>query len=377
MKDYINNINFNDYVKKHSPGYVIEIYNDNNRQEYVIGNKITNPKIEPTTSDTLYDIASLTKVFTSVLVYMAYEENKIELEDTIFNIDNNFINLKSIKVIDLLSHNQNIWTNGYLGNVNNKQEFYDILYSSYVKENIPTYVDTHYIILGVLLEKIYNMSYEELCKEKIFSVLDMKNTTFNPNKDLCASNNYEYNGDVVVDYIYPGLIHDTKGRVAKKYGLNLGHASIFTTGKDLLAFLETFLNNKLLKKETIKLMLEHKSVNEKNHKKLESLTGEEDINKAYKILKEQENDIAIPKTYNNMGTRYRNAIDKLNDVPNMASDNSVSFSGYTGPMFTIDFDNKIIILIMCNVIHNSKLNREERKALTFEIINKIFNNILQ
>ena len=97
MKDYINNINFNEYVKKHSPGYVIEIYKDNNIQEYVIGNKITNPEIEKTTSNTLYDIASLTKLFTSVLVYMAYEEDKIDLKDTIFNIDNNFKKLKNLR----------------------------------------------------------------------------------------------------------------------------------------------------------------------------------------------------------------------------------------------------------------------------------------
>ena len=376
MDNSIKNINFNEYIKKHSPGYVIEVYNDNKTQEYVIGNKITNPKIEKTTSDTLYDIASLTKLFTSVLVYMAYEENKIDLEDTIFSIDNNFRNLKDIKIIDLLSHNQNIWTDGYLGNANSKEDFYDILYSAYVKENIPTYVDTHYIILGVLLEKIYNISYEELCIEKIFSVLNMTNTTFNPNKDLCASNNYEHNGDIIVDDIYPGLIHDTKGRVAKEYGLNLGNASIFTTGKDLLTFLETFFNNILLKKETIELMLEHRNTNEENFKNLKAITNNEDINKAYSILKKQNKYFSLPRTYNNMGTRYRNVIVELNDVPNKASDNSISFSGYTGPMFTIDFDNKIIVLIMCNVIHNSKLSREERKALTFEIINKIFNNLL-
>lgn len=376
MDKSINNINFNELIKKHSPGYVIEIYNDNKIQEYIIGNKITNPKIEKTTGDTLYDIASLTKVFTSVLTYMAFEENKIDLEDTIYSIDNNFINLKNTKIKDLLSHNQNIWTNGYLGNANSRQDFYDILYSAYVKDNIPTYVDTHYIILGVLLEKIYNISYEDLCKNKIFSILNMKNTTFNPNKDLCASNNYEHTGDKIVNNIYPGLIHDTKGRIAKKYGLNLGHASIFTTGKDLLTFLETFLNNILLKRETIKLMLEHRNTNEENIKKLKTITNEEDINKAYEIIKNN-NTFSLPITYNNMGTRYRNVINELNDVPSRASENSISFSGYTGPMFTIDFDNKIIVVIMCNVIHNSKLNREERKSLTFNIINKIFNNIIE
>lgn len=84
----------------------------------------------------------------------------------------------------------------------------------------------------------------------------------------------------------------------------------------------------------------------------------------------------MPRTYNNMGLRYKNIIDDLNDVPYKASENSVSFSGYTGPMFTIDFDNQIIVIIMCNIIHNSRLNRYERKALTEEIMNKIFDNLL-
>ena len=371
----MDNINFNEYFRIHSPGYVIDIYDNGKESEYVYGNRMTNPKVDRATSDTLYDIASLTKVFTAVLVYMAYEEGKIDLNRSIYDIDNNFVNLKDVKVIDLLSHNQNIWTNGYLGSVSSKEEFYDILYTAYVKEKIPTYVDTHYIILGVLLEEIYNTSYEELCKNKIFKVLGMNSTTFNPDSDKCASNNYEHIGDKVVDDIYPGLIHDTKGRTAKRFGLNLGHASIFTTGHDLLLFLESFLNNKLLKKETINFMLKHRNTNEDNYNKLKLLTNEEDVNVAYKKVKEQNIEISLPRTYNNMSARYRNIIDKLNDVPYKASDNSITFSGYTGPMFTIDFDNNIIVIIMCNLIHNSHLSREERKDITEEIMNKIFDNL--
>lgn len=279
------NINFDKYFLSHSPGYVIEIYNKGKKQEFVLGNKMTNPKIEKTTRDTLYDIASLTKTFTSVLIYIAYEEGKIDLNETISNIDSKFKNLKNVKVIDLLSHNQNIWTNGYIGDINSKEDFYSILYTAYVKDNTPTYVDTHYIILGVLLEKIYGKSYESLCKEKIFNVLKMENTTFTPDESLCASNNYEYTDSKVVDIILPGIIHDPKGRSAKKYGLNLGHASIFTTGNDMLLFLETFLNNRLLKRETIDLMLKHKNINEENSVKLRMLTDEKDLNKAYSILK--------------------------------------------------------------------------------------------
>jgi CubicO group peptidase (beta-lactamase class C family) len=299
---------------------------------------------------------------------MAYEDGFISIDDYIYDIDNSFKNLDNIRVIDLLSHNQDIWTIGYLGDAKDKDDFYRILYSSYVKSNDPTYEDVHYIILGVLLEKIYNKSYEELCETKIFNVLGMKNTTFNPNSDICASNNYEG----VVDYIYPGLIHDNKARKAKEMGINLGHASIFMTGSDLLLFLKSFLDYSLLKKETIKLMLGHRDINKENFDRLKGMYNSDDINYMYDKLASYNK---LPLTYNNMGVRYRNIIDKLNDVPDDASDNSVSFSGYTGPMFTIDFDNKVIVIIMCNVIHNSTLDRYERKEMTFEIMNMIFKKI--
>ena len=371
------NINLNNFLKVHSPGYVIEIYNKGYKQEYIFGNKSIIPTVQKVETNTLYDIASLTKVFTATLVYMAYEENKIDLNNSIYNIDNSFKNLKQVKVLDLLSHNQNIWTNGYLGDVKSKDEFYKILYSAYVKENIPTYVDTHYIILSTLLEKVYNKSFDKICKEKIFDKLNLKDTTFNPEANRCASNNYENLKDGVVDYIFPGLIHDTKGRAAKTLGIYLGHASIFTTGKDLLTFLETFLNNKLLKSETIRLMLEHRNTNSLNFETLSKLVDNRttDINMMYEAVINKNANFYLPLTYNNMGVRHKNDINVLNDIPKKASNNSITFSGYTGPMFTIDFDNNIIIVIMCNVMHNTKLTRLERKEKTVEIMNMIFDNL--
>ena len=372
----MDNFDLSNYLNIHSSGYVIEILQNNITKEFVFGNKALIPNKEITTKDTLYDIASLTKVFTATLIYMAYEENLVNINDYVYNIDSNFKELKNVKIIDLLSHNQDIWTNGYLGDAKSKEEFYKILYSAYVKSNIPTYVDVHYMILSTILEKIYKKSFENICNEKIFKPLNMKNTTFNPNQNNCASNNYEQKGDKIVDYIHPGLIHDTKARVAKNFGINLGHASIFTTGKDLLIFLETFLNHSLLKEETIKLMLQHRETNKENFDKLKSIFNGNDINKMYEMLLNSNNYVILPRTYNNMGTRYRNIINKMNDIPNKASENSIAFSGYTGPMFTIDFDNKLIVIIMCNVIHNSRLNRYERKEKTIKIMNMIFDNLI-
>jgi len=254
-------VNFDYFINNPSPGYAIGIYNKGEVSFYTLGNRCVKPSILEVTKDTLYDIASLTKVFTSTLIYIAYEEGLIDIYAYIYNIDSNFINLKDIRVIDLLSHNQEIWTDGYLGSAETKDDFYKILYTASVKNEIPTYIDSHYIILSALLEKVYNISYKDLCYDKIINTLNLKNTTFEPNPDMTASNNYEVNNGKVVDYILPGIIHDTKGRVAKTLGITTGHASIFTTVEDMLIFLKSFFDYTLLSKETIELMLEQYDIN--------------------------------------------------------------------------------------------------------------------
>lgn len=360
----------------YSKGYVIDIFKDGKEEEYVFGDKMVNPKKIRTTSDTLYDIASITKVFTSVLVYMAYEEGKLDLNSTIYEIDNNFINLKNIKVVDLLSHNQNIWTQGYLGSVNSKKEFYNVLYTAYVKESIPTYLDVHYIILSVLLERIYGISFKQICTSKIFNKLGLVSATFDPNKELCASNNYECRNGSIIDYIEPGMIHDTKGRVAKKYGIYLGNASIFITGKDLLKFLKSFFDYSLLKKDTINFMLKHRNNDSLNYQLLKQYSNKNTINEMYKEIVEKNSEFEAIKTINNMGVAYRNTIDGMSIIPNNASDNTIAFSGYTGPFFLIDFDNKTILVIMCNAVHDNLLNRKQRRKLEKDLVNYCYNKLI-
>lgn len=227
------NLNLEKNFKTHSPGYVIEIYNNGYEETKVFGNMETKPFVKECNKDTLYDIASLTKTYTATLIYMAIEEGLLDINAYVKNIDKHFCHLDKVTILDLLSHNQEIWTDGYLGSAKSNAEFYRILFTSYVKNEIPTYVDTHYIILSTILEGIYNKPFATLLEEKIFRKLDLKNTTINPKGDNIASNNYETLNGKIIDFIKPGLIHDTKGRVAKELGITTGHASIFTTGHDL------------------------------------------------------------------------------------------------------------------------------------------------
>lgn len=370
------NINLEENFKTHSPGYIIEIYNNGHEEEIVLGNRETKPFVKECNKNTLYDIASLTKTYTAILVYMAYEEGLLNINAYVKSIDEHFVYLDKVTILDLLSHNQEIWTDGYLGSAKSRNEFYEILFTSYVKNEIPTYVDTHYIILSTILEGLYNKPFATLLEEKIFKRLNLKDTTINPKGNNIASNNYETLNGKIIDFIKPGLIHDTKGRVAKELEITTGHASIFTTGHDLLVFLKSFFDCTLLKEETIKLMLEHQDRNKLNYNILKEIVSlDDDVNVMTKKALEINSNLKLVRTYNNMGTRYRNNIQALNDIPANCSENSITFSGYTGPSYLIDFDRKIIIVVMCNVMHNTKLDRYQRKHITDNIIESIYNQI--
>ncbi len=67
-------------------------------------------------------------------------------------------------------------------------------------------------------------------REKIFGRLELIKTTTNPNEENIASNNYEELNGNVVDTIISSFIYDTKGRIAKHFGIITGVAAIFTTG---------------------------------------------------------------------------------------------------------------------------------------------------
>ena len=124
-------------------------------------------------------------------------------------------------------------------------------------------------------------------------------------------------------------------------------------------------------------MLQHDDRNQKNYNLLKEIVpNENDINKMYAKACILNPHFRAMRTYNYMGTRYHNDIEALNDIPSKCSEKTIVFSGYTGPSFLIDFQRKTIIVVLCNVMHNTTLNRVERKKITDHIIKEIYNNFI-
>lgn len=136
--------------------------------------------------NTKYRIGSVTKTFTAVLIFKAIEEGKLKQTDKLSKFFPKIKNADIINIASLLNHTSGIQ------NIN-QSKFYDLLkYKEQPREllleiiyKLPSifppeyrysYCNTGYIILGYILEKIYDKSYAEVLKEKILNPLQLVNT---------------------------------------------------------------------------------------------------------------------------------------------------------------------------------------------------------
>lgn len=311
---------------------------------------------------TRFDIASLTKTFTAILVHQAVEEGRFNFQSTIQELDPKFQNLNNITILDLLCHNQEIWTEGYLGDVKNKEEFSKILYTAYIKSTHPKYVDVHYIILSVILEKIYQCGFESLLEEKISKPLNLKNTSFQlKESESYASCDLEMLNNEII-HVPERQIHDKKARAFSRFHQYVGHAGLFSTAEDIFTVLASLIDDSYL-------LLNEKSINHFfEHDNYIDLINDYTVN--------HRTHIRAPYTYG--GMRYTIPDSKYNVVHIRSNTpETYLFSGYTGPIYWIDKKEKIIIVVMINSVHKSRKTRKERLDFGMNLIEQIYNQINQ
>ena len=147
----------------------------------------------PTQLNTLYDIASITKIFTAMAIQKLVEESKLKLEDKLTQyLDSQSTDLQKRKITieDLLRH---------------QSGFAPVLPPSVYSENLDetwqniiafnpnrrygdfTYSDVNYILLGLIIEKVSKQSLESFLNDHFIVPLSLKNTGFNAHRGLLQS----------------------------------------------------------------------------------------------------------------------------------------------------------------------------------------------
>jgi CubicO group peptidase (beta-lactamase class C family) len=243
-----------------------------------LGFAVVEPEKIEAKLDTIYDLASLTKVLvTGLLGAKLIEKGEVSLSDKIAKYFSEFEtnDKREITIQNLLTHTSGFqaWLPFYLM-TDDRLRMTNVIASEPLGNPINSkvvYSDLNFLLLMFLLEKIYGKTIDEVAKGEIFTPLDLQNTFFNPPKELqkriAASefgNEYEkntclnFNYELGItnykwrDYQIWGEVHD--GNCWFMNGVS-GHAGIFSNAFETFKIAQQFLADQttLLQSETCQL----------------------------------------------------------------------------------------------------------------------------
>ena len=111
IKDNLEQIE-NIKKKYNIPGYIVNINIDNINVKFMGGNIDYNGR--KMSDDALFDLASITKFYTQVVLYNLINEGYFSFDDKIKELDPRFINLGNITIRDISEFNVKFQTDGRL-----------------------------------------------------------------------------------------------------------------------------------------------------------------------------------------------------------------------------------------------------------------------
>jgi CubicO group peptidase (beta-lactamase class C family) len=247
--------------EKKLPGGVLWVEHGTNAYHKAFGERSLVPTREAMTEDTIFDVASLTKVIaTAPSIMILWERGKLRLDDPVVRYIPEFeANGKSkITLRHLLTHTSGLnpglsrnpdWS-GYLKAI----ELACRERPSHVPGTFFQYSDINFIVLGEIVQRVSGVKLQDFAAHELFEPLQMTDTGYLPPASKLAriAPTERVGGEVL-----RGKVHDP---TAQRMGGVAGHAGVFSTTADIARFLRMFLNEgqldgvRVLQPETVRLM---------------------------------------------------------------------------------------------------------------------------
>jgi CubicO group peptidase (beta-lactamase class C family) len=192
--------------------------------------------------DTIYDLASCTKVIaTTTAVMRLVEEGKLSLDDPIGKYLKPFEG-RHITIRECLHHcsglpayltPQSKNCDGILAEIAALRTGSGYIYSC-----------LNMISMGRIVEQVTKMPLAEYLRVNLFEPLGMRDTSFSPPPARCAPTGRDLKG----------VVHDPLARTYATPEHQSGNAGLFSTGADLAIFCRALLQGRVLKPETVAAM---------------------------------------------------------------------------------------------------------------------------
>lgn len=210
-------------------------------------------KNQKITENTKFRIGSISKTFTTVLVFKAIEEKKLKLTDNLSAYFPTIPNAKRITIGQMLNHHSGIhsFTNdedytSYMTQPKTEAELVAIIAKAPAEFEPGTkgeYSNSNFVLLSYILEKAYKKPFKAIADEKIIKPLGLKNTYYG-GKINTASNEAQ-------SYAYS---QSWEKAPETDMSVPMGAGAMVSTPNDLSRFIEALFAGKLISAEHLDIM---------------------------------------------------------------------------------------------------------------------------
>ena len=294
------------------------------------GNRQNIPTVEKATVDTIWDLASCSKVLvTTTCILKLREEGLLDLDTKVKTILPKLED-EEVTVLQLINHTTGFHPDIVGYKTMTPEEMVEAVWK--IKklpenENKVVYSDVNFILLGLIVKELKG-SLDGYAREVMFKPLEMMNTYYNPAPELkerCAA----YEDMPARGGVVRGVVHDGKGF---KFSGVSGHAGVFSTIDDITHFVEMLFNDGIY----------------------------------HGVRFFREDTMELLRTCTTNGLNEKRSIGWVISDPNYAlgkkfSEHTLYHTGFSGPSMLIDLDKKVACIMLANRVHPS---RDNKKILT-------------
>ena len=232
------------------------------------GDRSVEPKREPMTLDTVFDMASLTKpVATATSIMILVQRGQLRLSDKVAKFFPDFAanGKQDVTVEHLLTHSSGLIPDNPIGDYDEgwksaEKKICDLKLLSEPGAKFK-YSDVNFILLGKIIESVAGKPQDEFVTEEIYSKLGMRDTGYMPSNDLKtrAETTEKREGKWI-----KGEVHDPRA-----YAMDgvAGHAGLFSTAGDMAIYAQMMLHKgrrgdvQILSEATFEEMIRPRDIN--------------------------------------------------------------------------------------------------------------------
>lgn len=204
-------------------------------------------------SNSIFQIGSLTKPFTALLILKLFDDKKISINEPVGKFIDSYPKENQITIQHLLTHTSGVYealrdpryfehltSNKVLTN-EERIAFFSNKPLDFTPGTKYSYSNSGYDLLGAVIEKVSGMTYQACLKKYIFDPLKMNNSGF----DYRALNDKNRK---VIGYSYLSKTKQIASKLWNPYAI-FSSGALYSTTEDLLKFYKGLTSYKIVSKE--------------------------------------------------------------------------------------------------------------------------------